>query len=268
LDLRVGTIIRVEGWDRIMKPLWAAVGGLVLVGTAGAVAVALPQGEEEAVQQLATATPAETGATPDPLYEGLEKIIEDQKKPPFIGDKLGIYIVGTPDQEVDVPAQYVTAEEICPNGSSVMSWDQAGALALSLELPPEYVFLPDDPDTGAFACNDVVQIAKRAYGRDGIRKVLIARTRITVRDTLHWPADRVKVVTIGGREAVLLEPVHPEGSEHGGTSTEILFPEPFGMTYIHTNDLTLAETLRLGEILVEATDDDTSAGSGAPVSAN
>jgi hypothetical protein len=79
-----------------MKPLLAAAAGLVFVGSAAALVVAFQGGEEEVVRQAPTATPGGTGATPDPLYEGLEKIIEDQQKPPFIGDRLGLFIVGTP----------------------------------------------------------------------------------------------------------------------------------------------------------------------------
>jgi hypothetical protein len=221
----------------------------------------LPGGEEETVQQVATATPVVADATPDPtpdaVYDYMTKVLEDQKKPPFIGDRLGIFIVGTHDQEVDVPAQYVTAEDVCPNGTSLMRWDQAGELALPAELPPEYRFLPDNPDTGVFGCNGVISSVKRVYRRVYERglgsDIHIGRWRTTVRCCTFVAADRVKVVTIGGREAVLVEPVYPEGTEPGGTHTEIIFPEPFGMTEIWTLGLPLAETLQIGEIVAEAT---------------
>jgi hypothetical protein len=138
-----------------------------------------------------------------------------------------------------------------------MPWEQAGELALSLELPPHYSFLPHDPDTGVFGCGDTVSSAKRVYqriyeaGTGG--HIIVGRNRMTVICCNHIPADRIKVVTIGGRQAVLVEPVHPEGSEHGGTSTEIHFPESFGRTYIRTNTLTLAEALELAGIVAEAT---------------
>jgi hypothetical protein len=186
--------------------------------------------------------------------------------------KLGIFIIGTPDQEVSVPPEYVTSDEICPNGGQTLpeSSDQGGELALSLDLPPEYRFVPDDPDTLSAACDGVVWIVKRVYERvyerGGGGYILIARTRVTVMDGMHWPADRVKVVTIGGREAVLLEPVHPEGSEHGGTGTGIVFPEPFGMTFMLTHELPLVDVLELAEKVAEATKDDTPQVAPDPVS--
>jgi DNA-binding CsgD family transcriptional regulator len=197
------------------------------------------------------------------LSQGLEKIIEEQQKPGFVGDKLGIFIDAA-EEEVDIPPQYVTAEDICPPGAphTPVALEQAGELAFSLNPPPEYTTVADDMDDGAVACGDVVYVAKRVYQHaEHGGRVVIGRARFTVVDGMHWPAESVKVVTLAGREAILFEPIYPERSEptyperyeFGGQSTQIVFPEPFGMTFIITNGVDLADVMTLGELVAEAT---------------
>jgi hypothetical protein len=120
-------------------------------------------------------------------------------------------------------------------------------------LPSEYKFLPDDADTGAVACNGVVYVAKRTYSGTPGGRAIIGRSRLTALSTMHWPADRVKVVTVGNREAVLLEPVFPEFNEFGGTQTQVIFPEPFGHSFIFTENIDLTDVMALAEIVAEAT---------------
>ncbi len=197
------------------------------------------------------------------LTQGLEEIIGEGQKPGFVGDKLGIFIDAA-EEDVDVPAQYVTAEDICPPDAphAPASWEQAGELAFSLNLPPEYTTVADDMDDGAVACGDVVYVAKRVYQHaEHGGRVTIGRTRLTVVDGMHWPSERVKVVGLAGREAVLFEPIYPERYEptyperygFGGQSTQIVFPEPFGMTFIYANGVDLSDVMALGELVAEAT---------------
>lgn len=197
--------------------------------------------------------PGPTAEQPE-LTKGLEPILEEEAKPPFIGDKLGIFIMpADPQIAVTVPPEYVTYDRLCgPNPDyQVLPWDQAGELDFTLQLPPEVVFLPNDPDSGVFACNGAVIGVKRAYDYGGGR-LIVARNRTTVYDGIRASAERVKVISIGGRQAVLIEPVTPVGTELGG-QTAIIFPEPFGKTFVFTFDVPLTDALKVAEIVAQAT---------------
>jgi hypothetical protein len=63
----------------------------------------------------------------------------------------------------------------------------------------------------------------------------------------------VKVVQVAGKDAVLLEPIYPEWNEAGGTQTQILIPEPFGMTFIFTSGVDLTDVMSLAEVVVRDT---------------
>ena len=226
---------------------------ILLLGLLGAVGIAAFL----VTQVVQGGWAGDNGAPPGALKQGLEKVIEDEAKPPFIGDKLGIFISGT-TSAVPVPPQYTTPEDICAPGvpQTLAPWEQAGELAHSIAMPPEYGFLPADPDSGPVACGGNVYVAKRAYDRAGGGHVVVGRTRLNVVSGMHWPSDRVKVVTLGGRQAVLLEPIFSapqEESGPAGTSTQLLFPEPFGMTFVFATGSNLADVLTLGATVGEAT---------------
>jgi hypothetical protein len=196
----------------------------------------------------------EPGAPPGELKKGLERIEEEEAKPGFAGDKSGIFIDGT-HEGASVPGQYTTADEICPPGApnTLASWEEAGKLAFDVALPAEYEYLPDDPDTGPVACDGTVYVAKRAYGHVPRGHVIIGRSVTNVISGMHWPVDRVKVVTIAGKEVVLLEPIFPEWNEAGGTQTQIVIPEPFGMTFVFTSGVDLVDVISLAELVIKET---------------
>jgi hypothetical protein len=229
------------------RRLWAGITLVVLTGVAAFFATLSMTG----------GSTGEPGAPPEDLEKGYEWVEKEESKPGFVGDKLGIFIDGTYQGEsvVSIPEGYTTIQDLCPPEapSTVASWDQAGELKFELDLSSEYQFAPDDPDTGPVACNGIVYVAKRAYNRVPRGHVIIGRSRTNVESGMHWPADRVKIVTIAGRQAVLLEPVFPEWNEFGGTHTEIIFPEPFGKTFVFTADVDLADVMKLAEIVISQT---------------
>jgi hypothetical protein len=121
-----------------------------------------------------------------------------------------------------------------------------------LNLPPEYTTVADDMDDGAVACGDVVYVAKREYQHaEHGGRVIIGRSLFTAVEGMHWSEERVKTVTLGGREAILFEPIYPEWYEFGGTTTQIVLPEAFGTTFIFATNVDLSDVMALGELVAE-----------------
>jgi hypothetical protein len=209
-----------------------------------------------AVGQPSPSVAEDGGATPAALTQGLEEILADSQKPAFAGDVLGIYIV-PPDGSVSAPEQYVTGQDVCgPEYSSVVvPWEQAGELGLVFELSPDFTLMESDPNTGVWACNGVVVAANWTYRHEDGGQVTIGQTRLTVGGTHRVPAERVKVAVIGGREAAVFEPLYKSRENRtvpGGSESEIIFPEPFGHTFISGYDMSFNLVLGVAEAVARA----------------
>lgn len=227
-------------------------------------------GEPQAVAETPTPQPGETqtpvaGETPtigELQAAELEAIIAgDAAKPRFNGELLGIYIA--PSQDA-VPAGKYGTDKICLAGSVEVPWEQAAQFNLSVQLPPEFVFQPDDIETGLGACVDdgrilgaewVYEYREPQFGDYPIGRLIIARSIFSY-DYPNAAVDRVKVIEAGGRPAILIEPIRPEGVDQlgpTGTIGEVIFPEPFGMTTIHSYGVPLTILLQVADIVGQAT---------------
>jgi len=201
-------------------------------------------------------SPGEAEAqAPGPIGPSSEVFEAELSKPRFVGEVLGIFIAPA---EVPVPDKFVTSEELCGRWSLSVQvpWEKAGQLGLSVELPPPFVLDVDSLDTGVIACADhpeKVYAARWEYAATQpsghLGRLLIVRSLFP-----YWQydvaADRVKATVIGGRPAVLVEPITPDGVS---SVAAVIFPEPFGKTEVHSTSVPLADLLAVAEIVAKAT---------------
>jgi len=193
------------------------------------------------------------GQTEGLVVEGLLKELEQERQQPrFVGELLGIF--NRPSSDVPLPEGYQTYTDVCGSLPTVdVRRERAGALDLTLNLPPDYVLQADSMNTGVIACGDTVYAARWEYthkASNGMTANIVIGRGIFRYEEYDVAASRVKTAVFAGREAVLIEPWTPDGlAQRSG----VLFPEPFGVTFIHAADLPLDELLRLAEIVAEAT---------------
>lgn len=196
----------------------------------------------------ARAITGQEGVPPPWLAEYEKALEEDALRPRFAGAVQGIFIA---PEGIPVPDQYLGVK--CAGPTVAAPWEQAGQLALSVELPRKFVFQPDDLNTGVVACDGRVYATRWTYHFTGIDGTL-GNLGIARGESFFQPydvsVDHVKVITVGGRPAVLLEPVV---SDVGNTSALIIFPESFGTTIITGYNLSMADLMSIAEIVSEAT---------------
>lgn len=176
----------------------------------------------------------------------------ERQEPRFAGDILGIFI-GPSDSPA--PSQYVTHDDVCPPGATTVEVprEQAGVLDLRLDLPGEFVLQDDSVNTGVIACDGAVYAARWHYlykSASGMTAdIVIGRTLFNHWDGWDVAASRVHATVIAGRDAVVIEPVTPDGL---ASRSGVAFPEPFGMTFISAANLSSDELHRLAERVARA----------------
>jgi hypothetical protein len=193
-----------------------------------------------------------TGAEP-PGQVG-EKLIQqrqatEQAQPRFTGELLGISIAPS---EAAWPEQVRADQAQLVAGGCV---DVPRSMAGALEFPRPLTFPPGSVPKevpSATACSGKVTGLGWEYtvtGANGIpANVSISRTvaRALVFDVA---ADRVSVRSIGGRDAIFIRPITPDGLAQ---ISYVVFPEPFGETEIHTFNLSEDGLLAVVEAVAEA----------------
>ena len=203
-----------------------------------------------AVQPLGTPIP---GGDDAPKAPPLEIIEADSKAKRFVGEIQGVFIA-PPD--VSPPAGFLNYEGFCGSEkvpTEAAPWDLAGQLTLSVQLPSDFVFQPDSMNTGVIACAGKVYAARWDYKvslpNSGQGRLTIVRSLLS-----HIPKDvsanRVKTVEVGGRQAVLVEPLTPDGIS---SAAAIIFPEQFGVTEIQSAGIPLTQLLEVAELVAGPT---------------
>jgi hypothetical protein len=192
------------------------------------------------------------GAQEGGIMPPIDEIRNEELRPRFSGELLGIFI--GPDGDAP-PKGYATASDLCPDGegSQQVSWDDAGPLKMDLDLPSEYIIAVDSPNTGAIACSGTVYTARREYrvktSNGMTADVIIGRSIFRI-ERFDVATDRVGTAVVGGREAVVIEPITPDGlAQRSG----VFFPESFGETFIAASSLPQHDLLELAAIVGEGT---------------
>lgn len=208
-------LVKTKAW--LLGPLAAITGALLLACSDTSEGIEM-RGDPNSTQYL---TEAEAAA--------------DAAKPRFQGEVNGIFIALP---YATVADKYKEPADLCQGALSHSSVDAAGDLAVNLDLPAQFTLDLQDLNTGVTLCANRPVVANWAYSftnpPNGAH-ILISRgpARYAYAEA---PRDRVKAVTIGGRKAVLIEPITANGF---GSASQAIFPEPFGMTAISTANMPL-----------------------------
>ncbi len=176
----------------------------------------------------------------------LQPIKEEQQKPRFAGEILGLFLAPT---EEEFPPEYRARRDPTCGFTSA----PAGALDFPRPVALAQKWVPRDPDQFpmVFACKGSVTHVTYEYVTDGVglpASIGIIR-QVARGNTQNVAAERVVSTVVSGRPAVLIKPITPDGL---GQTSEILFPEEFGMTNIYAFNLPETELLAIAAAVVEA----------------
>lgn len=216
----------------------------LIIGLAAFLVTRLLAGSQEPVQAepltAATATPPPTEVPLEEWQAAARQWDEEAKKPPFVGTINGV----TLGQGWGI--------EDC---SGKREWHHDWQVT---EGTPFYIqpgYLPagateiwyTDPIPPIYTCDGRIDSATRAWSVPRGRTLVIIRQRNPERRFEGlYPADRVKAATVGGRAAVIVEPMRPDGFM---STTVVIFPEPWGLTIVVGEFLPYDETLKVAESL-------------------
>jgi hypothetical protein len=93
-------------------------------------------------------------------------------------------------------------------------------------------------------CKGIVAYVERQWIiRDEGAHFFIARRQGEQAIDTHASADRISAATVGGKPAVLVEPIMPGG--YGQCA--VIVAEDFGITIVSASGLPLAETVKIAE---------------------
>lgn len=169
----------------------------------------------------------------------------------FQGELLGITIASSMDR---LPASAQAQQQSMRDaGCTRITMEEARGLDFPrpLVMPAGYTAFEDE-DSGATACGGKASGIGRDFATRGPAdtpgNVFVGRgtTRYEVLDVA---ATRVSVRSIGGRDAVVVGPVTPDGLAQ---QSEVLFPEPFGMTVVYGFSISEEQLLPVAEAVAEA----------------
>jgi len=188
-------------------------------------------------------TPAEAEPTSDLFLEWERARQEEEAKPRFEGVVNGIRLYPTnaePAVYRESACNYVKSEE----REYVTMSEVAGT---PMEITPTY--LPTgaeetSPMWPPMICKGILASVERQWViRDEGARFFIARRQGEHAADTTASADRISAATIGGKPAVLVEPITPDGYGH----SMVIVAEDFGITVIVAFGLPLEETVKIAE---------------------
>jgi hypothetical protein len=161
---------------------------------------------------------------------------EEAAQPPFVGTINGVTL-GQGD-----------GMERC-TGKLEWHHDWRVAQGTAFDISPSYLpqgareFWYSDPIPPIVTCDGRVIYAIRAWlVPEGKTLIVIRQSNPERRFEGLYPAHRVKAATVGGRPAVVVEPMRPDGFM---STTVVIFPEPWGLTIVVGEFLPYDETLKV-----------------------
>lgn len=170
---------------------------------------------------------------------------EDQQKPRFVGELLGIYIAPTTDQW---PEQIQREhDELNAGGCRYGLLADAAHLDFprTLNMPPKYTLTTGFPR--ALACSGSPASIVWEYTVTGPHNtpanLSIVRGVFEAYD-FDVASDRISATVIGGRDAILIRANSPDGLAQRSV---VIFPEAFGMTAILAFNLSETDLMIVAE---------------------
>jgi len=192
-----------------------------------------------------TPTPEDEGkqATPTPASRlELERLrLEEEAKPRFDGVLNGIRLYTGGGRNVERKNACTGAG---PDAAQEVPMD--AIVGTPMEIAPSY--LPANakeqpPMWPPVGCNGIVTDVERWWVIPGKGNLFIARRQGEHAVASGSSADRVSAATVGGKPAVLVAPLTPDGY---GQSL-VIVAEDFGLTIVFADGLPLAETVKVAE---------------------
>jgi len=168
----------------------------------------------------------------------------------FEGELLGIAIAPSEDR---LPAAILAQRQ--PAGPCVsVPVSEAGALDFPRPLTPPEGFAPGQPmeGDGVWKCGDKISALRWSYQTSGAFDTPgnVGLSRLSWRFvTADVARSRVRVQNIGGRDAVVIGAATVDSLAQ---TSQIIFPEPFGMTLISAFNVPEASLLKFADAVAEA----------------
>jgi hypothetical protein len=184
----------------------------------------------------------QTEAQPDIRLEWERIRLEEAAKPRFEGVVNGIRLYG-PDADAAVQRKDACSEASRDEVEHLTMSDVAGT---AMDIVPTY--LPAgaeevDPMSPPVACRGTLVSVERWWVIRGKGNFFIARRQGEQAIDTDASADRVSPTTVGGKRAVLIKSLTPEG--YGQSA--VIVAEEFGITIVSAFDLPLEETVKIAE---------------------
>jgi hypothetical protein len=193
-----------------------------------------------------------TGAEPPGQVD--EKLIQqrqqtESEQPRFTGELLGMFI--GPSEAAWPEKARTDQAQLVAGGCVGVPRSAAAALEFPrpLRLPAEYVA---EEQQSATACSgNVTGLGWRytATGANGIAANISISRAVAKALVYDVAADRVAVQSLGGRDAIFIRPITPDGLAQ---ISYVVFPESFGVTEIQTFNLPEVGVLAVAEAVAEA----------------
>ena len=183
-----------------------------------------------------------------------EKLIQERQaaereQPRFTGELLGMFI--GPSEAAWPEKARTDQAQLVAGGCVGVPRSAAAALGFPrpLRLPAEYVA---EEQQSATACSgNVTGLGWRytATGANGIAANISISRAVAKALVYDVAADRVAVQSLGGRDAIFIRPITPDGLAQ---ISYVVFPESFGVTEIQTFNLPEVGVLAVAEAVAEA----------------
>jgi hypothetical protein len=184
----------------------------------------------------------QTEAQPDIMAERDQLMQEEAAKPRFEGVVNGIRLYSL-DAGADVERKDACSDAKPEEVEQLTMSDVAGT---PMEIIPTYLppgaeeVAPMEPPV---ACKGIVANVQRWWTMRGKGDFYVSRRQGEQAIASNASADRVSAATVGGKPAVVVAPLAPDGF---GQST-VIMAEDFGITIVFADGLPLEETMKIAE---------------------
>ena len=194
---------------------------------------------------------------PVSLQDRQEEILQDNAKPRFDGELLGIHL--GPASSLSERGILFRADEECPGGYEV-SENEPSIPGVPSYLPKGAVQplvapggLRDYPNPSALVCagDGFVYRSVRRFEMPHLENGLTPSIDVARANSDHHvidaPHERVSVIDLGGREAIAIPGVIPEGGTVASLS-QVIIPEESGYLLVYGIGVSFDEVLRVASV--------------------
>ncbi len=195
--------------------------------------------------------PSEANPPPPPVLrdDAFVPLTAEAGRPRFVGELLGIFLAPSKDQFP--PEVRGAMDRLAAGRCDYAPIEDAAAIAMPRQPElPSNLTPPASPI--AVACGGVVTGMNYEYSGTSANglpaTVLIARS-VAGGWGVDAARDRVSLSAVGGRQIII---VRPETADATGQTSQVIMPEPFGLTAIHAFNLNETELREVAAAVIAA----------------